>query len=61
MREMSETTIPRPYQVSASYQSGEFIMHPVFGAGRVLDVLGSERIQVIFKEGRKVLICNKRS
>lgn len=61
MKEMPETTIPRPYLASESYESGEFIMHSVFGAGRVLDVLGSERIQVIFKEGRKVLICNKRS
>jgi len=61
MKEMPETTIPRPYLASESYESGEFIMHSVFGAGRVLDILGSERIQVIFKEGRKVLVCNKRS
>lgn len=60
MRELPEGEDVRPYKVSESYKSGEFVTHPVFGTGRVLDVVGSERIQVIFRDGRKVLICNKR-
>jgi len=59
MKELPEGTDVRPYKVSESYRSGEFVTHPVFGTGRVLDIVGSERIQVIFRDGRKVLICNK--
>lgn len=58
MSEMPPDTVPRPYRISDSYGSADFIEHPVFGTGRVLDILGSQRMEVIFREGRKVLICN---
>ncbi len=60
MREMPEGTIPRQYRISDQYDAAEYLEHPVFGTGRVLEILGRERIEVAFKEGRKVLICNKR-
>lgn len=60
MKEMPPDTTPRPYAVSEAYQPTEYIVHAVFGPGRVLEILGSERIEVIFQEGRKVLICNRR-
>lgn len=59
MNEMPPGTVPRSYRVSDAYGSREYIEHPVFGTGRVIDIVGAEKIQVIFKEGRKVLICNK--
>jgi hypothetical protein len=59
MKEMPEDLTPRKYSISASYKPAEFIEHPVFGTGRVLDLVGAEKMQVIFKDGRKVLICNK--
>jgi hypothetical protein len=59
MKEMPPEVSPRPYRISDSYGDAEFIEHPVFGTGRVLQVLGSQRIQVIFRDGRKVLVCNK--
>ena len=58
MKEMPAETVPRPYAVSDEYQPTEYIAHPVFGPGRVLAILGRQRIEVIFKDGRKVLICN---
>jgi hypothetical protein len=60
MKEMPPDVSPRPYKVSDTYQPAEYIEHAVFGPGRILEILGRERIEVIFKEGRKVLICNKR-
>lgn len=60
MRHMPPDHVPRPYRVSESYAPAEFIEHPVFGIGRVLEIAGAERIQVIFKDGRKILICNKK-
>ncbi|MFH0822653.1 MAG: hypothetical protein V2B18_07860 [Pseudomonadota bacterium] len=59
MREMSADAVPRQYRMHDSYESGEFIQHPTFGAGRVLGVVGMEKIEVIFEAGKKVLICNK--
>jgi len=59
MKEMPADYSPKPYSVAASYKPAEFIEHPVFGIGRVLDLVGGEKMQVIFKDGRKILICSK--
>ncbi len=59
MTEMVPDSAPLPYATSAAYSKGEFIDHPVFGIGRVLNIVGVEKIEVIFKEGRKILIFNR--
>lgn len=59
MKDRQPDVIPRPYRIADSYRTGELIEHPTLGTGRVMDVLGSQRIQVIFREGRKVLVCNR--
>lgn len=59
MERMPEGTIPRAYRIAESYKTAEYIEHPEFGTGRVVDVLGAERIEVIFKTGRKVMVCNR--
>lgn len=59
MKDMAPDTSPRTYKVSASYKSAEFIEHPMFGIGKVLDIVAADKMQVIFKDGRKILICNK--
>ena len=60
MKEMPPDVIARLYRASDSYEPDEYIEHPVFGPGRIIDIVGLGKIQVIFKEGRKILICNKR-
>lgn len=60
MNDMPPGTSSRPYTTSASYACEEYIEHPTFGVGKVIDILGLEKMQVIFREGRKVLICNQR-
>ncbi|MBI5572370.1 MAG: hypothetical protein HY914_20670 [Desulfomonile tiedjei] len=60
MRDMPDGTIPRAYNVSEAYAIAEYIEHREFGTGRVLSVLGAERIEVIFKDGRKVMVCNRK-
>ena len=59
MKDMSPGTDARPYRISESYKASEYIEHPEFGTGRVVDVLGAQRIEVIFKDGRKVMVCNR--
>lgn len=60
MTEMAPDTVPLSYATSATYSKGEYIDHPVFGIGRVLNIVGVEKIEVIFKEGRKILLFNRR-
>lgn len=60
MKDMAPDAIPRTYRVTESYEALEFIEHPVFGTGRVLAIVGSERMQAIFKDGRKILVCNRK-
>ena len=59
MAEKAPEQQSRPYRVSESFAVAEFIEHPVFGAGRVLEITGAEKMVVIFKEGRKTLLCNR--
>jgi hypothetical protein len=59
MTEMAPGSTPLSYATSATYSRGEYIDHPVFGVGRVLNIVGVEKIEVIFKEGRKILIFNR--
>lgn len=61
MSEMPEGVSPRAYSPKDTFDTGEYIEHPTFGTGRVLDVVGREKIEAIFRSGRKVLICNRKS
>jgi hypothetical protein len=59
MAEKAPEQQPRLYTVSESFAVAEFIEHPIFGVGRVLEITGAEKMVVIFKEGRKTLLCNR--
>jgi len=59
MKEMAPDSVPVAYATSSAYSKGDYIDHPVFGIGRVLNVVGLEKIEVVFKEGRKILIFNR--
>ncbi len=60
MRDYPEDGAPRTYRVTENFHLGEFVEHPVFGAGKVTDIVGAGKIEVAFKEGRKVLIFNRK-
>lgn len=59
MKEAPVDSPPRAYRLSDSYAQGDFIEHPTFGVGKVLDIVGAEKMEVVFREGRKILICNR--
>jgi hypothetical protein len=59
MKDMSTEASPRGYNASETYTSGEFIEHPLFGVGKVIDIVAAEKMQVVFREGRKILLCNR--
>jgi hypothetical protein len=59
MKDLPPEGSPRTYNATDAYSAGEFIEHPLFGVGKVLDIVGAEKMQVVFREGRKILICNR--
>ena len=61
MRDKPEDLVPRPYALSQAYKPGEYIEHPVLGTGKVLEILSPEKMQVVFEDGRKILLCNRGS
>jgi hypothetical protein len=46
----------RTYSVQASFEPEELIRHKTFGEGCVLEVLQDQKINVMFREGCKVLV-----
>lgn len=59
MKGLDESVEPRAYRINEEFDEGEFLNHKSFGVGKVLNILGSERMEVVFKEGRKILLFNK--
>lgn len=57
--DMPADIIPRKYGAFECFSVSEFIEHPTFGLGKVLEITGGERMLVIFKDGRKTLIFNR--
>jgi hypothetical protein len=50
-----------PYDRTRSYGSGEWLLHPSFGAGQVQTVLGPERmIEVLFGDGQQRKLIHAR-
>jgi hypothetical protein len=47
----------RPYEMTAVYRVKSLLAHPTFGLGVVQKVLPPNKIEVLFKEGRKLLRC----
>ncbi|MGC8602763.1 MAG: hypothetical protein ACP5VS_03640 [Desulfomonilaceae bacterium] len=59
MADAAQDIDPRKYSIFESYKASEFIEHPSFGIGKVLEITGRGKMLVIFKEGRKTLIFNR--
>lgn len=49
----------KPYSFRATYQSGDLVSHPRFGDGFVSEVLAENKVEITFKEGRRILVHNR--
>ncbi len=47
----------QPYAMSGSYRADSLIDHPVFGLGIVQQVIGAQKIEVLFEAGTKIMRC----
>lgn len=45
------------YSMTESYKVKSLINHPVFGIGLVQRVVGSQKIEVLFQDGKKTMRC----
>lgn len=45
------------YSMTASYKAQALLKHPVFGLGVVERVIGPQKIEVLFEDGRKIMRC----
>ncbi|HEX2731768.1 MAG TPA: hypothetical protein VHM70_09190 [Polyangiaceae bacterium] len=49
----------RNYSISSRFERDELIRHKTFGEGCVLEVLQDQKINVLFREGVKVLVHDR--
>ncbi len=49
----------RPYSVSGAFRPNDVIEHPTFGLGVVTHLIAGDKIQVVFKNGDKLLVCRR--
>ena len=47
-----------PYKITCAYKPGEYIQHTKFGVGYVADICSKTKVEVLFEEGSKRLVCN---
>lgn len=47
----------KPYAIDASFGVNDIILHKVFGLGKVQRKVASNKIEVLFEEGNKLLRC----
>lgn len=45
------------YSMTGAYHVKSLINHPVFGLGIVQRVVGAQKVEVLFEEGRKTMRC----
>ncbi len=45
------------YSMTASYKVNALIMHPTFGLGQVQRILGSQKVEILFEDGKKTMRC----
>ncbi|OEU73701.1 MAG: hypothetical protein BA874_03405 [Desulfuromonadales bacterium C00003068] len=45
------------YAMTAAYKVNALINHPVFGLGLVQRVVGPQKVEVLFEDGRKMMRC----
>jgi len=46
-----------PYAMDRAFREDELVAHPVFGIGLVTAVQPPNKVEVLFREGRKLLRC----
>jgi hypothetical protein len=57
LRPNMNSTEARSYSMTDAYKVKALINHPVFGLGLVQRVVGSQKVEVLFEDGKKTMRC----
>lgn len=49
----------RAYSIRDAYEEGDFVLHPVFEVGVVTESLPDNKVEVVFRDGARVLVHNR--
>lgn len=49
----------RTYAMSAEFADNQLLEHPTFGIGLITQVRAEGKMEVLFKDGSKLLVCNR--
>lgn len=49
----------KPYAMNAEFAEGDLICHPAFGRGVVQELVGQNKMKVIFEAAEKLLVFNR--
>lgn len=52
-----DQALAKPYAITATFQQGDLLDHAYFGPGLVVGTTQPNKIEVLFREGSKILIC----
>src|SRR5436190_15916997 len=50
----------RPYSIRDTYEEGDVVSHPVFDVGFVTELLPDNKVEIIFRDGPRILVHNRR-
>ncbi len=50
-----ETAEATDYRMTDAYKAKDLIIHPLFGLGMVLRVAGTQKVEVLFEDGKKMM------
>jgi len=57
LRSSMDSEKAKTYSMTATYKVNALINHPVFGIGQVQRVLGSQKVEILFEDGKKTMRC----
>lgn len=49
----------RTYSMNEVYKPGELLDHPTFGPGVIIDTVLPDKIEVLFRQGSRLLVCGR--
>ncbi len=58
-KEMERPSAPeaRAYNIEMPLKTNDIVDHPSFGLGAVIDTIGSDKAQILFRDGMRLLRC----
>lgn len=57
LRADMENSTAKAYSMTDTYKINTLIDHPSFGLGIVQRIIGSQKVEILFEEGRKTMRC----